>query len=131
MTEPVDLQVSHQLNQALCDLHRTSDEALEERFSLASDLAIENANRLLRELYQVSPRRYEVFPTCDGEIAIEAPGGPGRSVVLLCDSEGGALCMVNMNGDHCRARYSRTEKLPDVGVREALGELLPESHQTL
>ena len=130
MTEPIDLQASDDLNDALCDLRGASDEAREEGFPLPSDLAIENANRLLRQLYQISPRRYEVYPTADGEIAIDAPGGPGRSVVLLCDSDGGALCMVNRNGDHRRERYSTTESLPDCFVLEALGELSSESHQT-
>ena len=47
------------------------------------------------------------------EIAIDAPGGHGRSVLLLCDSEGGTLCLVNMNGNHRRARYDTTNTLPD------------------
>ena len=51
---------------------------------------------------------------------IDAPGGHGRSVLLLCDSEGGALCLVNMNGAHRRARYSDADLLPDGFVREAL-----------
>ena len=89
-------------------------------------MALENANRLLRERYRISPRRYEVYPTRDGEIAIDAPGGPGRSVVLLCNSDGGALCLVNMNCKHRRARYNSTEVIPDGFIRESLDELSPE-----
>lgn len=74
-------------------------------------------------MYGISPRRFEVYPTPDGEIAINAPDGEGRSVILLCDSEGGALCLVNLNGHHRRARYSTTEMLPDGFVHEALAEL--------
>ena len=47
----------------------------------------------------------------------------GVSVILLCDSNGGALCLVNMNGKHRRARYSSAEILPDGFLREALTEL--------
>lgn len=64
-----------------------------------------------------------MYPTSDGEMAIDARGGPGRSVLLLCDSDGGALCMANMKGAHRRARYSDTDRLPDGFVKEALDEL--------
>ena len=118
-----------ELVNALDDLQNTSDEAREEGFPLPSDVVLENADRLLREMYRISPRRFEVYPTPDGEIAIDAPGGHGRSVLLLCDSGGGALCLVNMNGNPRRARYSTTERLPDGFVREALAELEHESDQ--
>ena len=42
---------------------------------------------------------------------------------MLCDSDGGALCLVNVDGAHRRARYSTTQTLPDGFVREALVEL--------
>ena len=108
---------------ALYDLRQATAEASEEGFLTPSDIALANANRLLKEMYGISRRRFEVYPIQDGEIAIDAPGGYGRSVLLLCDSQGGALCLVNMNGKHRRARYSSTEMLPDGFVREALAEL--------
>lgn len=111
------------LNDALRDLHEASDEARDEGFPEPSEIALKNAERLLKAVYGISPRRFEVYPTPDGEIAIDAPDGQGRSVILLCDSEGGALCLVNLNGHHRRARYSTTETLPDGFVHEALGDL--------
>ena len=110
-------------NDALQDLQEANNAAAEEGFSPPSNKAMDNAERLLKEMYAVSSRRYEVYPTPDREIAIDAPGGHGRSVILLCDSNGGALCLVNMNGKHRRARYSSTEILPDGFLREALIEL--------
>ena len=127
MTEPIALQVSDELDDVLYDLRNATHEAREEGFPLPSDVAFENAHRLLRELYRILPRRFEVYPTPDGEIAIDVSGGPGRSVVLLCDSKGGALCMVNMNGDHRRACYSTTETLPDSFMCNALAGLSHES----
>ena len=119
-----------ELDGALRDLREAPDEAHEEGFPPPSHAALENADRLLREMYRISPRRLEVYPTPDGEIAIDAPGGYGRSVLLLCDSKGGALCLVNMNGQHRRARYSTAQTLPDGFVREALAELEQQSHRT-
>ena len=119
-----------ELHGALRDLQEAAEEAREEGFPLPSRLALENADRLLREMYRISPRRLEVYPTPDGEIAIDAPGGHGRSVLLLCNSEGCALCPVNMNGEHRRARYSNAQTLPDGFVREALAELAQQGDQT-
>ena len=112
-----------ELRDALRDLDEVAAEAREEQFVAPSGTALANARRLLPEVYRISPRRYEVYPTPDGEVAIDAPRGHGRSVLLLCDSEGGALCLVNMNGAHRRAHYSDAARLPDGFVREALTEL--------
>ena len=130
MTQQVDISSSDDLSNALCDLRGIPDEARDEGFTLPSGLALENANSLLRRLYLFSPRRYEVYPTRDGEIAIDAPSGPGRSVVLLCDSGGGAFCLVNTQGNHRRGRYATTESLPDSFVKNALLELPNERHRT-
>ena len=111
------------LEDALRDLADAKIEAREEGFPLPSDVALENAERLLRSMYEVTPRRFEVYPMPDGEIAIDAPGGFGRSVLLLCDSDGGALCMVNRNGEHRQAQYSTAAVLPDAFLRESLADL--------
>lgn len=108
---------------ALSDLEKVIDEAEEEGFPIPQEAALHNAKRLLRAMYAISPRRFEVYPTPDGEIAIDAPDGRGSSVLLLCDSDGGALCLVNMKGRHRRARYSTAEALPDGFMREAMAEL--------
>jgi len=119
------------LNDALSDLRGARDEAREEGFSQPSDQALQNAERLLKAMYGISPRRFEVYPTPDSEIAIDAPDGQGQSVILLCDSDGGALCLVNMNGNHRRARYATTKTLPDGFVREALAALKPQGTLSL
>ena len=115
----------YELISALRDLKEAVDEAREEGFPVPSNSALKYARTILYAVYELSPRRYEVYPTPDGEIAIDAPGGFGRSVLLLCDSDGGALCLVNLSGSHRRARYSDAKMLPDGFVREALEELGP------
>ena len=119
------------LNDALRDLLGATNGAKEEGFPPPSGMASNNAERLLRAMYAISSRRYEIYSTPDKEIAIDAPGGHGHSVILLCNSDGGALCLVNMNGEHQRAHYSSTEILPDGFLREALIELEQENGCTL
>ena len=111
------------LANALLDLHEINDEADEEGIPPPSELAIANADRLIREIYDILPRQYLVELLPGGVIAITIPGGFRRSVILLCESEGGALCSVNMNGEHRRKRYPHADQLPDRFLREALSEL--------
>ena len=110
------------LRAALSDLDEAVTDAAEEGFPRPSRDAIQSARRLLTQMYAIAPQRFEVYPTADGEIALDLPNERG-SVILLCDSRGGALCLVNANGVQRRARYSTATSLPDGFVREALIEL--------
>lgn len=108
---------------ALRDLYQVVDEAREAGFPEPSENAARNAELLLRRMFTLSDRRYEVYPTPDGEIAIDAPDGQGQSVLVLCSSVGDVLCLVNMKTGHRRAKYSGVAMLPDGFVREALADL--------
>ena len=114
---------SDDLPEALNDLEGVVAEAVDEGLPRPSDDAILNAGRLLPEVHAIVSQRIEVYPTADGEVALDVSNERG-SVILLCDSAGGALCLVNVNGDRRRARHSLTTKLPDGFVREALTELV-------
>ena len=111
------------VEEALDDLRSSREEAQEEDFPTPSPNAIANAERLIKQMHAISQRRLEVYPTPDGEIAIDAPNGRGRSVLVLCDSEGGALCLVHLDGNHRRARYSTAMDLPDGFLHKALADL--------
>ena len=119
-----------QLTNALRDLSEVVEEAKEEDYLVPNEIAVSNADRLLRKMYDILPLRYEVYPMPDGEVAIDAPTRLRSSVVVLCDSDGGALCLVNINGDSKRARYSTAESLPDGFIYEALNELSQQSTLT-
>ena len=111
------------LSEMLDDLNGAIEEAREEEFPIPSQVAMANAGRLLSEMHQILPRRFEIYPTPDGEIAIDAATGHGRSVILLCDSEGGALCLANLLSSHQRMSYTSISDLPDDFLRKALAEL--------
>lgn len=113
----------YNLFNAYSDLKKVQAEAREEGYPVPLDAALHSAVRLLPAMHKILPQRFEVYPTPDREVAIHASGGLGRSVILLCDSDGGALCLVNINNKHRRAHYSDTSALPDGFIREALSEL--------
>ncbi len=118
-------EVADLLADALAELGDVVQEAREEGFETPSEETVGVTERLLRAMYGLRRCRFEVYPTHDGDVAISAPGGHGRSVLVVCDSEGGVLCSVNMNGQHRRAVYdSRSAAaLPDGFVQEALAAL--------
>ena len=106
----------------LADLRGARAEAVEEGFPPPSALSIAEAERVLKATRRFSTRRFEVYPTPDGEIAIDMPVD-GGSVLLLCDSDGGALCLVNLNGDKRQKRYDSAAELPDGFLTQAISEL--------
>ena len=106
------------LGDMLADLRDARAEAVEEGFPPPSDVSITRAERVLTETRRFSTRRFEVYPTPDGEIAIDMPA-TGGSVLLLCDSDGGALCLVNLNGDKRQKRYASADELPDSFLVQA------------
>ena len=113
------------LAEALDDLREARAEAREEGFPEPSDAALSNADRLLRAMYGIWPRRYWIYPMPDGEIAIDAQAGFDRSIAVLCDPRGGARCLVNIDGRQSRKTYPAARKLPDTFLRDALGALRP------
>ncbi len=111
------------LRDALVELKEASDYAREEGFPIPSQSAITNAERLLKELRKISSLHLEVYPTPDGEIAVHVPNGRGRSVVLLCGSNGEALCLANLDSGHRRRNYATADSLPDRFLSQALVDL--------
>ena len=111
------------LNAALDDLKDIVEEAKEDNFPVPSNSVIKTSEELVRKLFNIYPRRFEVYPSQGGEIAIDIHNGKGSSVIILCGPSGGALCLVNINGNSRRAHYSQVNILPDGFVKEALEEL--------
>ena len=67
------------LADALLALDEVFDAAREAGIAEPSQLAFENAKRLLKAMYDLSPRRFDVYPMPDGYIAVDGRGGYGRA----------------------------------------------------
>ena len=110
------------LADALADLHEAREEAAEEEFTAPSDTALRNAERLLRAMHKILPCRYEVYPTPDGEIAIDAPTSYRTAVIAICEPDGNALCFVHTEQDKQYRRFPIAE-LPNDFLRQGLLKL--------
>lgn len=116
------------LSDALADLHDVREEVDEDGFTPPSDLAIENAERMLRVLYDILPWQYEVYPMAYGMVAIHAANGKGSSVMALCESDGGAMWLANLKSGHRGDRYKSAADLPNAPLRDALLELMRDTN---
>ena len=116
-------KVDKDISAALTDLDEVREEAQEKGLTVPSDVAFENAERLLKAMYAILPWRYEVYPMSYGKIAIDAPNGQGASVIALCESNGGAMCLANLASGHRGKRYRSAAELPNAFLREVLLEL--------
>ena len=111
------------LRDALQDLKEVAEEAECKEFPAPSVAASRNADRLLRIMHDVLPLRYEVYPDPGGEIAIHAVGDRECSILVLCESSGSALCMIDIREMRYRKRYATADVLPDPLLRAALAAL--------
>ena len=82
-----------------------------------------NVRSLLRRVYEISPRRYEVYAMSDGDIAIDGSGSNGRRVVIVCESGGGILRLVSPSSLSLTEEYPSADAVPDDFLREALDVL--------
>ena len=115
-----------QLAQALEELDQVVDEAQSEGYEIPSSIAIVNAEYIVKRIYDNLLHPFQVYPMPNGEVAIDVTNDDGSSVLILCCSDGGTLCFVNINGKQRRAHYSNSDALPDGFMREALEELQQE-----
>ncbi len=113
----------HDLEAALEDLKECKDEAREQDFPIPTETALHNAERLLRTMFDLLPRRFEVYPMPNGAIAIQASQAPKIAISVLCEPDGGALCLVSAPDHSRRAWYSKAEVLPDGFLYDALDAL--------
>ena len=109
-----------QLAQALEELDQVVDEAQSEGYEIPSSDAIVNARRIIKRIYDNLSHPFQVYPMPDGEVAVDIANDDGSSVLILCCSDGGTLCFVNINGNQRRAHYSNSDALLDSFMHEAL-----------
>ena len=120
---PLPLPMPAELAEAIDELDEVAAYAEEIEVETPTAIAFDNARRLLKAMYRISPRRYSVYPAAGGHIAIDARGSQGSIAVVSCGSDGSVLCLVTIDGEDRRARYATARTLPDGFISEALAAL--------
>ena len=117
------MDANQELAEALDDLKGSPDEAKEEGYSIPSGTTMRNAERILRAMHRIWPRRYEVYPMSEGEIAVDAPCGEGRSFMVVCDQNGGGFCLLHDLSSWRKVRFTFVADLPEGLLREMLEDM--------
>lgn len=111
------------------DLANVRIEAEEEGWPTPSERACSSARRLLVEMFEILPCRYEVYPTSHGEIAIDLPSGFSASILVVCTSESRAMYFVTAEGEDRIRENLPINDLPDRFLRQQLVRLIGENRR--
>ena len=106
--------------EAMSDLLCVKEEAAEEGWAVPDDATIARAERVFGGMFNYAPRPYAIYAMPYGEIAIDAHSPQGRKVVVVCAADGGARCLVYLDGEFESRDYDDPSALPDDFVRDAL-----------
>ena len=117
------------LQHALDDLHGVIDEARDDGYVLPPRSLVDQAEQVLRFMYEQHPLRYEAYPMPDGSITVEGawPTNLARSISVNLEIEGGALCFFDTDDGHSRRTYydCADDLVNKCCLREALQDLPP------
>ena len=92
----------------LREFNEVRTEAEEEGYPIPSPEVVRSAEHLLHKLLPFCLTPFEVYPTPDGEVALDISSEQG-SVILLCEPAGTVLCLVNIGGTKQWKRYSSAD----------------------
>ena len=120
--EPRQAEDPSDLKSVLGDLGNVIEEARIEQFPIPPQSLVDEAERLIRNMYSSYPSRFEVSADPDGAIAIDVRDGSGQWVLLLCEPDGDALVLTNLEIGE-RQRYPLKNEKLDSFLRDALGQL--------
>ena len=111
------------LDEALMDLAMISHDAEEEGIPVPSPQLLEVAEQVLKALCAVDQRRYSVYSTLDGHVELDAQAPFGSKIVVTCDANGTARCIVYEEGVFEIQKYENPFDIPDAFVRAALSRI--------
>lgn len=117
-----------ELRAVLDDLAGVKEEARIEEFPIPSQSLVDEAERIIRIMYKHYPTRFEVSADPDGAIAIDVRDGNGQWVLLLCDPDGDALVLTNLEVGKCR-RFPLEDGMLVCFLRDAFGQLTSKTPQ--
>ena len=110
------------LQEALDALAEVKSVAREEDCNEPSDLAISNAEVVVRMMFELSDRAYDVYPMGGGEIAIDV-GNAGRRIGVFCYPDGKMQYVVFLDDEPQDVRKDSVEDIPIDLLSGALHQL--------
>ena len=109
--------------EALASLENIGQDASSMGHPVPDEAAVEEARRILQAMHDYRQLSYDAYSMADGRVGIGVNGGPGRSMILVCEPAGKALCAITVDRVSRRARYDDSSFLPDDFVKQGLRQL--------
>jgi hypothetical protein len=110
------------LEAALEELSNIREHAEEEGSEEPTQQAIDNAGVVLRSMYGISPRRYDIYPMGQGEVVIDGGGPTGRCVVF-CYPDGRILYIGRIGNDRISEPRPDAKDIPVRFLEQSLQQL--------
>ena len=104
-------------------------DALEAVQEIPTDEVVDELRRIVTAMYRRWPSQYDVYAMDGQTAAVEIQQGPGNGALLLiCEPDHQALCIVTKNSVSRRARYQDSSMLPDGFVADGMRDLAIPEH---
>lgn len=118
------------LQDALDDLYGIIDEARDDGYDVPSQDLVDQAEQVLRMMYEYHALRYEAYPMPDGSITLEGawPTNLDRCIAVNLETDGQALCFFDTDDGHSLRMYfdCANDLIDKCYLREALADLAPD-----
>lgn len=109
---------------ALLDIYGIEAEDLIDGEPMPSRHTKDIAAQTLRSLYRHWPLAYGAYPEMGGSIAIDTPTRPGTRILVICEGDGTAVCLVRDGTRPMKKEYSDPSAIPDHFIETAMELLL-------
>ena len=109
--------------EAVAQLDTIEADAIEMGYEVPKQAVVNVARRILEQMCSCVQLPFDAYSMSGGRVAIGVDGGVGRSMIVICEPEGSALCVVTVGPRSRRARYDDASFLVDDFVRQGLRDM--------
>ena len=122
------------------EIDQTQDQGIADAIACLDDIAsdahdmgyqvpavgvVAETRRILQEMHKYRSASYDAYSMSEGRVGIGVDGEFGKSMLVVCEPEGTALCVVTVNRVSRHARYDDSSFLPDDFVKQGLRQVWP------
>lgn len=112
-TSAVSIDQPRNLDEALMDLYSVRRKAEVEQEVVPSEELVTRADRILRAMHKMDPRRYLVYGMPEGDVVIDADTMRGTKLSVICSDDGPTRCMFYSAGRLRKKQYTDDAELED------------------
>ncbi len=118
-------QEDQSISDAIASLDNITSDAQDMGYTVPEAAVVAEARRILLEMHDYRSASYDAYSMSDGRVGIGVDGEFGKSMLVVCEPGGTALCVVTANRVSRHARYGDSSFLPDDFVKQGLRQVSP------